>query len=140
MYTLSKQTQRFPGGEPKTITLDPRSHIKQVLREQIREALDAAQRLPPAACRQEIKTRLLAIQAYCKTVGKTFIMVEESITCAQYSLGGGDREGATLFRGPSQDASVAICVTDKGSLLHRNDHAWKIYRDAGDIAPIKCLA
>ncbi|WP_228035422.1 hypothetical protein [Oculatella sp. LEGE 06141] len=119
-----------------------REHIKQELRQRIQETLWAAQDLSPEACLQEIQDRLLAIQLYCKTVGKTFIMIEEEITCNQFELGGRSEHGATLFRGPSEDASVAICVTHRGSLLHRNDSSWKIYKSAGDINPpgaIECL-
>lgn len=108
-----------------------RSQIKQELRQRIEAALEAAKVLPPGDCLQEIRDNLLAIQCYCKTVEKTFIVVEENITCNQHGLGGSDRNTATLFRGPSEDASVAICVTDRGSLLHRSSCDWRIYRNAG---------
>lgn len=103
----------------------------------IHDALQSAQDLSPNHCLKEIRNRLLAIKKYCATVDKTFIVVEETITCDQYSLGGCHENAATLFRGPSEDASVAICVTKKGSLLYRNGGLWKIYRYAGDINPVE---
>ena len=109
--------------------------IKQQLRYRLQAALHSAKRLPPIKCRNEIRKQLTDIQMYCKTHDKTFIFVEQRITCNQYGLGGDRQEKATLFRGPNEDASVAICVTDKGSLLHRNSHPWKIYRDAEDTNP-----
>ncbi|EKQ67987.1 hypothetical protein OsccyDRAFT_4289 [Leptolyngbyaceae cyanobacterium JSC-12] len=110
-----------------------RSRIKQELRQKINAALQVAQCLPPQECLQEIKSRLLAIQADCSLIQKTFIVIEERITCDQYGLGGYRNHMATLFRGPSEDASVAICVTDRGSLLHRNGSPWQVYRNAGDV-------
>lgn len=107
--------------------------IKQKIRQSIYEALQIAKELLPDACLSEIRDRLLCIQNYCKSVEKTFIFVEEAITCDQYGLGGNCQDVAILFRGPSEDASVAICVTHKGSLLHRNDSPWMVYRDMGDI-------
>ena len=58
----------------------------------------------------------------------------------EYELGGSHQQKATLFRGPSEDASVAICVTSQGSLLHRNGSLWQIYYNAGDINPTKAKA
>ena len=113
--------------------------IKQELRHRLQEALHSAKYLPPVKSRNEIRKQLTAIQIYCKAHKKTFIFVEQRITCNQYGLRGDRQERATLFRGPNEDASVAICVTDKGSLLHRNSHPWKIYRDAGDINSEQCL-
>ena len=113
--------------------------IKQELRRRLQEALYSAKYLPPIKCRNEIRKQLTAIQMYCKVHEKTFIFVEQRITCNQYELGGDCQEEATLFRGPNEDASVAICVTDKGSLLHRNSCPWEIYRDAGDTNPERCL-
>jgi len=112
---------------------DQRSQAKLELRQQIQAALDSAKRLPPQECLREIEIRLFAIQAYCRTVDKTFIVVKQRITCDQYGLGGRNHDAATLFRGPSGDASVAICVTDRGSLLHRSSGSWQVYRNAGDI-------
>ena len=109
--------------------------IKQELRRRLQEALHLAKHLPPTHCRNEIRERLTAIQIYCKAVEKTFIFVEQRITCNQYDLGGNHQARATLFRGPNEDASVAICITDQGSLLHRNGCPWEVYRDAGDINP-----
>lgn len=112
-----------------------KEHVKQAIRRRIQAALRAAQTLPPDRSVSEIRARLAAIQQYCQTVNKTFIVVEEEITCDQFDLGGDRQDTATLFRGPSESASVAICVTCKGSLLHRNDCPWLVYRDAGDVHP-----
>lgn len=112
---------------------DSRSQFKQILRHKIQAALWTAQSLPAEACLSEIRSQLMAIQKYCDCHQKKFLFVEETITCNQYDLGGSDRHFATLFRGPSQDASVAICITQKGSLLHRNSCAWTAYKNAGDI-------
>jgi hypothetical protein len=109
--------------------------IKQILRQSIDDALQTAKELATEACLTEIRTRLSALQAYCKAVEKVFIVVEESITCDRYGLGGRGEDAATLFRGPKDDASVAICVTHKGSLLYRNGSIWKLYKDAGDTHP-----
>jgi hypothetical protein len=113
----------------------PQGQIKQVLRQSIHEALQTAKDLNSAACLTEIRDQLDAIQVYCKMVNKAFIVVEESITCDCYGLGGRCEDAATLFRGPSENASVAICVTHKGSLLYRNGTAWRVYKDVGDIDP-----
>ena len=112
-------------------------HIKQTLRRILKETLTTAQTLPVANRRQAVHQGLHTIQDYCASVGKTFIVCELKITCAQYELGGCRQQSATLFRGPNEDASVAICVTEQGSLLHRNDSPWKIYCDAGDINPVR---
>ena len=112
-------------------------HVKQTLRRLLKETLTTAQTLPVAKRRQAVHRGLHAIQDYCASVGKTFIVCELKITCAQYELGGCWQQSATLFRGPNEDASVAICVTEQGSLLHRNGSPWKIYCDAGDINPVQ---
>lgn len=127
-------------GNQRSESQSQRSQIRQELRQRIEAALEVAKVLPPGECLQEIRDNLLAIQRYCKTVEKTFIVVEEIITCNQHGLGGSDKNTATLFRGPSEDASVAICVTDRGSLLHRNSCDWRIYRNAGDVNPVNWLA
>ncbi|MGF1516076.1 MAG: hypothetical protein ACFB5Z_20585 [Elainellaceae cyanobacterium] len=110
-----------------------RDQIKQILRSKIQNTLSIAKGLPPQLCLQVVRERLISIQRYCGSVGKTFIMVEEAIACDQFSLGGLCQDTATLFRGPDEKASVAICVTRKGSLLHRNDSDWTVYRNAGDV-------
>lgn len=112
-----------------------RQHFKHELRQKIQTALQSAKELAPDACLNEIKNRLLAIQMDCGAIGKPFIVVEEMITCDQYELGGRTQDTATLFRGPHESASVAICVTLKGSLLHRNSNPWQVYRNAGDVNP-----
>jgi len=138
MKLLASRSQQTP--EPNTFTQQQRTQTKQALRQQIQEALQTAQNLPADACLCKIKDRLLAIQKYCETVHKTFIVVEETITCDQYDLGGDHGDAATLFRGPSEDASVAICVTQRGSLLYRNGCSWQIYKNVGDIHPVESLA
>ncbi|PSB28387.1 hypothetical protein C7B82_13660 [Stenomitos frigidus ULC18] len=115
-------------------------HIRQELQQKIQTALQVAKDLPPDDCLKAIETSLLAIQAYCRTVQKTFIVVEEKVTCDQYELGGRQEDSAILFRGPNREATVAICVTAKGSLLHRNDYPWTIYRNAGDVNPLEYLS
>ena len=109
--------------------------IKQILSQSIHEALRTAKELESDACLIEVRAQLSALQAYCQMVGKTFVFVEESITCDRYELGGRCEDAATLFRGPSENASVAICVTQEGSLLYRNSSAWVVYKNAGDINP-----
>jgi hypothetical protein len=126
-------SEQVSANRKNSLISNPRSQVKQDLRQKIQLALQSAKDLPPQQCLREIRNRLLAIQAYCRTINKTFIVVEERITCNQYGLGGQQYNGAILFRGPSEDASVAICVTDNGSLLHRNSSPWKIYRNTGDI-------
>lgn len=106
---------------------------KTEIRQQIDEALRFAQTLPPADRVNEIRRRLSALQNYCATVNKKFIFVEQIITCDRFCLAGSASETATLFRGPKEDASVAICVTQKGSLLYRNSSPWCVYRNEGDI-------
>lgn len=102
----------------------------------VRVAL-VAQQKPRSERYQTVRQRLNKIQDYCTSVGKKFIVCELQITCDQYDLGGNRQINATLFRGPNEDASVAICMTEQGSLLHRNDSPWKDYCDAGDINPVK---
>ncbi|MEM8805978.1 MAG: hypothetical protein AAGF01_08120 [Cyanobacteria bacterium P01_G01_bin.38] len=111
-------------------------HVKQKLRRLLQEMLITVTQLPAVKRREKIRERLEAIQDYCASVEKTFIVFELRITCDQYDLGGSKQHTATLFRGPNEDASVAICITDRGSLLHRNDSAWQIYCDAGDVNPV----
>jgi hypothetical protein len=134
MQQFTEQHQQ-PDTRTHSLALDPRLQIKQELRQRIQSALQFAKTLAPDSCLNEIKTRLQAIQSYCETVQKTFIVVEQQITCEQYDLGGTCQDTAILFRGPSEDASVAICVTGKGSLLHRNGCTWQIYKNAGDVNP-----
>jgi hypothetical protein len=122
--------------ERETIAQRQREQIKQVIRQGIDEALQSAKSLSTERSLIEVRNRLSAIQTYCQTVNKTFIVIEEKITCNQHNLGGYETDMATLFRGPSEDASVAICVTHKGSLLHRNGSPWTIYRNVGDVHPI----
>jgi len=107
--------------------------VKQEIRQQIDQALRSAQTLPPGDRTNEIRCRLAALQNYCTTVNKTFIVVEQIVTCDRFDLGGSTDERAILFRGPKEEASVAICVTEKGSLLHRNSSPWCVYRNEGDI-------
>lgn len=83
---------------------------------------------------------LLEIQSYCKAIQKTFIVVEEKITCNQYELGGSKQDSATLFRSPSQEVNVTICVTTKGSLLHQNAYPWVVYRNVGDVDPLEAIS
>lgn len=108
-------------------------HIKQELRNKIQTMLDSAKDLSSIDCLKTIRKEFGEIQEYCESVGKTFIVIEEEITCSQFDLGGRPHDAAILFRGPNEEANVAVCVTTKGSLLHRNDSDWRIYRDAGDI-------
>jgi hypothetical protein len=129
--TLLKQ--RNLQAEEKNQAENQREQFKQELRQKINVMLQYAKELPPEQCLREIRSRLFAIQHYCAAIGKTFIAIEEMITCDQYELGGNYSDTATLFRGPNVDASVAICVTKQGSLLHRNSGFWRIYRDAGDV-------
>lgn len=114
-----------------------REQTKQEIRRRIHEALQTAKDLPMNDCLDEIRDRLLAIQLYCQSVEKIFIFVEQAITCDQYELGGYQKDSAILFRGPSEDASVAICITNKGSLLHRNSGHWRTYRSMGDVSPME---
>jgi hypothetical protein len=127
IYESSQQSSDFSSAQTQ------RQQVKQVLRQKINAALLSAQQLPPDACLQEISSKLSDIQLDCQQIQKTFIVVQEKITCNQHGLGGSDRDSATLFRGPSENASVAICVTQKGSLLHRNGDRWHLYKNAGDV-------
>lgn len=112
-------------------------HVKQTIRRLLKETLIIAQKLPVARRRQYIQQSLENIQDYCATFGKTFIVRENTINCDQYELGGSEYHFATLFRGPNEDASVAICITEQGSLLHRNDSPWTVYCNAGDVNPVQ---
>ena len=112
---------------------DEKQKIRQNLRNKIQAMLEIAKDLPPQQCVSMIRRNLADIQTYCAIFGKTFIVVEEDITCEQYDLEASPYDKALLFRGPDERATVAICVTEKGSLLHRNDSAWTVYRNAGDI-------
>ncbi|NJO43344.1 MAG: hypothetical protein HC769_25750 [Cyanobacteria bacterium CRU_2_1] len=134
MTVLLKQTEQ--SSEDARLLHNQREQVKQELRRRIQEILQCAKDLPHEECLNEIKTGLLAIQIYCESIEKTFIFIEEKITCGQYDLGGCHQDTATLFRGPNITASVAICVTQRGSLLHRNGSPWTIYRDEGDVNPV----
>jgi hypothetical protein len=112
---------------------NPRSQIRKEIGKQIYELLQSAKQLPTQECLNEVRNKLLEIQKDCQKVEKSFIFVEKRITCANYQLDGYSEDQATLFRGPREDASVAICITDKGSVLHRNGSPWTVYRDAGDV-------
>jgi hypothetical protein len=118
-----------------TSTQNSREQVKQELRQRIAATLQTAKELSPEACFNQVKHDLLALQKYCQMVGKVFIVVEEKITCDCYELGGHHEHAATLFRGPDENASVAICVTERGSLVYRNSTPWIIYRNQGDINP-----
>jgi hypothetical protein len=133
MQLLVKDNEPISRSEVHTPVQTHRDPIKQEIRRRIYEAIEVASDLKPKERIDEIRFRLFAIQNYCKTIGKTFIVVEQLITCDQFDLGGSARDTATLFRGPNEDASVAICVTHRGSILHRNDCAWKTYSNEGDI-------
>jgi hypothetical protein len=109
--------------------------IKQELRQKIAAILQVAKQLPPKDCCDWVRTELLNLQKHCQMIGKVFIVVEEKITCNRYELGGSHEHAATLFRGPDENASVAICVTMCGSLVYRNSSPWIIYRNEGDINP-----
>jgi len=126
-------------GETSRCAQSQREQIKQEIRQRIQDTLQAVRDLPSNDCLNETRNKLSAVELYCQSVGKTFIFVEECITCDQYELGGYYDDKATLFRGPSEAASVAICVTDKGSLLHRNDCPWEIYTHMGDVNPVEHL-
>ncbi|MEO0408370.1 MAG: hypothetical protein AAF289_13565 [Cyanobacteria bacterium P01_A01_bin.135] len=113
-----------------------KEEIKQEIRQRIRAALNIAKTLSPEHCAQTIRVELDSLKRYCESVNKTFIVVEEAIACHQYGLGGSAQETATLFRGPDERATVAICVTQRGSILHRNDSGWMVYRHMGDLGPL----
>ncbi len=125
--TLGLEQQKNPDQAIK------RKAVKQELQNRIESALLIAKDLPPEDCLHTIRQHLITIQAYCKSIGKSFIFVEEAIACDEYDLQGAPDDSAILFRGPDEQASVAICVTCKGSLTHRNESAWAIYSNAGDI-------
>ena len=112
-------------------------HVKQTIRRLLQETLAIAQKLPVAKRRHYIQQSLENIQDYCATFEKSFIVREIMISCDQYELGGCEHHYATLFRGPNEDASVAICITEQGSLLHRNESPWIVYCNAGDVNPVK---
>ncbi|WP_416673292.1 hypothetical protein [Egbenema bharatensis] len=112
---------------------NPKAQIRKEIGRRIYELLKTARDLPPQDCLNEVRNTLSEIQKTCLSIDKSFIFVEKRITCANYQLGGSSEDPAILFRGPREDASVAICVTDKGSLLHRNGSPWIVYRDAGDV-------
>ncbi|MEM9807502.1 MAG: hypothetical protein AAF959_19735 [Cyanobacteria bacterium P01_D01_bin.56] len=112
-------------------------HVKQTIRRLLQETLTVAQMLPVAKRQEFIRQSLDNIKDYCTTYEKTFIVCELTITCNQYDLGGCQHHTATLFRGPNEDASVAICVTEQGSLLHRNASPWTMYCNAGDVNPLQ---
>jgi hypothetical protein len=135
--TMTIQPNQNSAAKPRSLAAQKRrEQIKQTIRQQIGAALQSAANLPSADRLQDIKTRLAAIQTDCQAIAHTFIVVEIHITCDQYGLNGRVQDTATLFRGPSEDASVAICVTAQGSLLHRNGGTWMVYCDAGDIHPV----
>jgi hypothetical protein len=119
--------------QPPTTAFNPGAEIHKAIGQRINKLLQSAKNLPPQDCLSEIRNTLAEIQKDCLSANKSFIFVEKQITCANYQLGGSAKDQAILFRGPREDASVAICVTAKGSLLHRNGGAWTVYRDAGDI-------
>lgn len=103
-----------------------KKEIKQEIRKRLQKTLLSAQLRKRSHRQQFIRESLNDIQLYCQRLEKVFIVCEQSITCDQFDLGGGSHDRAMLFRGPSDAASVAICLTEKGSLLHRNDSDWQI--------------
>ena len=111
-----------------------KEQIKREVRQRIQAALNTARSLSPEHCVQTIRAELNSLKQYCQSVNKTFIVVEEAIACDQYDLGGSPHNTAILFRGPDARATVAICVTQRGSLLHRNDSDWVTYRAMGDLS------
>ena len=121
--------QTIPG-TPDTIKKD---WIKQEQKRRIHAVLQQAIELPLPTCRDHIRAELLALKAFCERWGKLFVVIEEQISCAQHDLGGKDEQIATLFRGPDQKASVAICITDQGSRAYRNVALWCVHRNKGDI-------
>ena len=110
-------------------------NVKQELRRLIKETLLITYQKPVVERRRTVRQQLVKIQTYCKDQEKTFIFRELTIRCEQYGVGCNSQDMATLFRGPSEKASVAICVTQKGSILHRNDGCWRVWDNAGDVAP-----
>jgi hypothetical protein len=116
---LAKNTQTHK--QISTSDQSQREQIKQEIQQRIHETLQSARGLPSNDCLSEVRSKLLAVQLYCKSVGKTFIFIEECITCDQYDLGGHHGDKATLFRG------------------HRNDCPWRIYRHMRDVNPVEHL-
>jgi hypothetical protein len=137
---MHKPFEQNQAGVVSVPTPDKISQIRQELSRRIQLTLQISQNLSADACLQQIRGSLWAIQSYCKTIHKAFIVVEMQIHCDQYNIGGRKQDAATLFRGPNEDASVAICVTSKGSLLYRNGDRWKVYRNMGDVNPVESLA
>lgn len=133
MQSQSIANHQFRHPEYKEFDLYQKEQLKQELRHRIQETLQSASMVSGEVGLEVIRKRLLNIQRYCQSIGKGFIFVEQEITCDQYRLQGSEQDAAILFRGPKEDASVAICLTRKGSLLYRNSCPWIIYRDAGDI-------
>jgi len=120
--------------EETKIALPP-TQIKVTIAQTIHAILTEAPKFTTAKRSQMVRHNLQVLQHQCSQAGKTFIFIEEAITCDRFDLGGCSAAQATLFRGPDPSASVAICVTDAGSLLHRNGSRWQIYENAGDVAP-----
>ena len=111
--------------------------IKQELRLLLRETLTMVQKEPVANRQQFVRKKLEYIQGHCQRANKKFIVCELGITCDQYGLGGSEHHCAVLFRGPSEDASVAICVTDRGSVLYRSGSPWQLIYSARDVRPAR---
>ncbi|MFM7427335.1 MAG: hypothetical protein ACKO7W_20435 [Elainella sp.] len=124
----------------RTSTQIEQEQIRQEQKRRIHAVLQTAVGLPLPTCRDYIRTELLALKAFCRRWGRLFIVIEEQITCAQHDLGGKEEQAATLFRGPDQNASVAICITAQGSLAYRNGTLWCIHRNGGDIGSVICSA
>lgn len=125
---------------PRTLAQSEQDQVKQEQKRKIHGVLQTAVELPLPTCRDYIRAELLALKAFCQNWGKLFVVVEEQITCAQHDLGGREEQTATLFRGPDQKASVAICITDQGSLAYRNGSLWCIHKNEGDIGSASCSA
>ncbi len=140
MTVSFEKAKQFFVRKSATNLQEQRSQIKQELRQKIDVALQSAKVLSPDVCLKEIRNKLSMIQNEYTTIEESFIVVEQRITCDQYGLGGSRCNTATLFQEPGEDASVTICVTDKGSLLHRNGEFWKMYRNLGDVYPIAYLS
>ncbi len=109
--------------------------INHKLRQLLQETLMLARETPAAKRDRFVRNSLKYIQIYCQRVSQPFAFHELEIACNQYGLGGSLHHSATLFHGPNEEVSVAICVTKKGSLLHRNDGPWQVYYSAGDVSP-----
>ena len=133
VFKSIKERQVIPPTVPIPSNSQTKEEIRRNLKNTIQGILETAQNSPPEQRVSMIRKKLADIQNYCSAIGKTFIVVEENIGCHQYNLNGSNRDRATLFRGPDERATVAICVTHKGSLLHRNDSDWVVYRDGGDV-------